>query len=88
MPQNDDPPRHNLRLTPELKAKLGHAAIDNRRSMNAEIVERLNRSFEPDPAALIAQALRPVAGLTDADRQKVGELLAAIGSILSKGQQQ
>lgn len=84
MTQSDDHPRHNLRLTPDLKAKLGHSAIDNGRSMNAEIVQRLERSFAPDPAVLIVEALAPVAALSDDDRRQVGEMLRGIGSILAK----
>jgi hypothetical protein len=52
--------------------------------MNSEILARLERSFEPDPAELIARALEPVGALTDDDRKKVGELLADLGSILTK----
>lgn len=83
MPQRDDP-RHNLRMPPELQKKLKHSAIDAGRSMNAEIVTRLERSFDPDPAAMIAEALQPIASLSESDRRKVGQLLADIGSILSK----
>jgi len=78
-------PRHNLRLTPQLKKKLAHAAIDSGRSMNAEILVRLERSFAPDPAAAFVEALRPVAALTDEDRQEVGRLLVEIGRLLAKG---
>ena len=77
-------PRHNLRLTPALKAKLGHAAIDNGRSMNAEILDRLDRSFDPDPATQFVEALRPVAALSAADRKRAGQLLADLGAILAK----
>lgn len=80
-----DDPRHNLRLPPHLKARLGHASIDSGRSMNAEILARLEQSFEPDPAKQIVEALRPVAALTDADRRAVGRLLAEVGDILAKG---
>ncbi|WP_338633045.1 Arc family DNA-binding protein [Afipia carboxidovorans] len=76
--------RHNLRLPKELKAKLAHARIDSGRSMNAEILDRLERSFAPDPATQMIEALQPVAALSDEDRQQVGALIAKIGSILSK----
>ncbi|WP_136617025.1 MULTISPECIES: Arc family DNA-binding protein [Mesorhizobium] len=82
MPQGDDP-RHNLRLTPALKTRLAHAAIDSGRSMNAEILARLEHSFAPDPAAQIAEVLRPLAGLNDAQRHKVAELLTAAGIIMA-----
>jgi len=83
MPQREDP-RHNLRLPPELKAKLGHSAIDTGRSMNAEILARLEQSFAPDPSALLATALQPVGSMSDADRARVGQLLIDLGAILAK----
>jgi hypothetical protein len=84
MSQRDDP-RHNLRLTPELKAKLGHASIDSGRSMNAEIIARLDQSFAPDPISRLVEALEPIASLDDQDRRKLGQLLSEVGSILTKG---
>jgi hypothetical protein len=81
MEDRDD--RHNLRLPKDLKAKLAHARIDSGRSMNAEILARLERSFEPDPAAQIVEALRPIASLSDDERGQVGVLLAGIGAIFA-----
>lgn len=83
MPQRDDP-RHNLRLSPELKAKLGHSSIDTGRSMNAEIIARLEQSFAPDPVAQLIAALKPIGALSDSDRKTVGHLLAELGAILAK----
>jgi hypothetical protein len=40
-------PQLKLRMPPELKAKIEEAAKANNRSMNSELVERLQRSFEP-----------------------------------------
>ena len=77
--------RHNLRMPLELKARLLHSTADTGRSMNAEILARLEASFSPNPAALLVDALRSVSSLTDADRTKVGELLSDIGAILAKG---
>lgn len=76
--------RHNLRLPAELKTKLAHARIDSGRSMNAEIVDRLEQSFDPNPAAQLVAALRPVAALSDEDRRQVGLLIEKIGAILAK----
>lgn len=83
MTQREDP-RHNLRLSPELKSKLAHAAIDSGRSMNAEILARLEKTFAPDPIAQFVGALAPIAAMSDEDRQRLGQLLSEIGSILSK----
>ena len=77
-------PRHNLRLTQELKARLAHAAIDNGRSVNAEILDRLERSFEPDPAARLVDVLSFVTSLSESDRgELLGHLAQAI-AVLSK----
>lgn len=82
MKEPDD--RHNLRLSKELKAKLAHARIDSGRSMNAEILARLEASFEPDPAKQIVEALRPIAALSDDDRKRAGDLIAGLAAILRK----
>lgn len=39
-------PQYKLRMPPELRDKLKQAAKDNHRSMNAEIVARLQASFD------------------------------------------
>lgn len=76
--------RHSLRMPPELKARLLRSTVDSGRSMNSEILARLESSFEPNPAAVIADALRPIGALSDEDRIRVGEMLVDIGSILTK----
>lgn len=52
-----DDPRHNLRMTLDLQKRLKHAAIENHRSLNAEIVARLELSFS-GPLVQLAEALR------------------------------
>lgn len=79
-----DDPRHNLRLPPALKAKLAHSAIDHDRSMNAEILSRLERSFATDPATQIVEMLEPIARLDDADQAKVIDLLVSVGTLIVK----
>ncbi|UFS83175.1 Arc family DNA-binding protein [Rhizobium sp. T136] len=83
MPQTDDQ-RHNLRLPLELKKKLAHSAVDNGRSMNAEILARLEASFAPDTAREIENLLRGLIGLNDNDRAKALDLLTKATEILSK----
>ncbi|KKB12388.1 hypothetical protein VE25_07500 [Devosia geojensis] len=61
-PKQTDP-QFKLRLTPDLKAQIEGAAQQNNRSMNAEIVARLESSFQQDTAALreatlVAESLR------------------------------
>lgn len=76
--------RHNLRLTRALKVRIRHAAADNERSVNAEIVARLEQSFAPDPATRLAAALRPLAYLKEDDQRRAVELLAAALAILAQ----
>ena len=83
MPERDES-RHNLRLPPELKAKLAHAAIDTNRSVNGEILARLEKSFEPDPLTEIADLLRSLASLDDSDRAKAVDMLADLAGVLAK----
>jgi hypothetical protein len=81
MPQ-PDPPSFHLRLPPELKAKLQAAKGGN--SLNAEIVQRLERSLAPDPALHLAQALRPfLANLSEHEQAKLVNLAAEAAEILS-----
>lgn len=83
MPQIEDP-RHNLRLPSELKKKLAHSAVDSGRSMNAEILARLEASFAPSPMREIENLLRGMSALTDEDRSAVSKLLSDATAILSK----
>lgn len=46
-PKQTDP-QMKIRLTPELKARIEAAADLNNRSMNAEIIHRLQTTFEMD----------------------------------------
>lgn len=43
--QVHDYPQMKIRLSPELKAKIGETAKANNRTLNAEIVTRLEESF-------------------------------------------
>lgn len=79
-----DQARHNLRLPVELKRKIAHAAVDGGRSMNAEILERLEASFAPETTREIENLLRSFATLSDIDRAKALALLTDALGILSK----
>lgn len=83
MPQTDDQ-RHNLRLPLELKKKLAHSAVDHGRSMNAEILARLEASFAPDTSREIENLLRGISGLDAGDRALALDLLTKASEILSK----
>lgn len=83
MPQPDDH-RHNLRLPTDLKKKLAHSAVDSGRSMNAEILARLSKSFDPSPMQAIETLLRNMLTLDDKERAEVAALLSKAASILGK----
>lgn len=68
MSQQDQPSFH-LRLPPSLQKQIKLAAVENERSITAEIVARLERTFTDN----------------DADRAKAVKLLADALSILDKG---
>lgn len=79
-----DPPSFHLRLPPSLKAQL-HAAR-GRNSLNREIIERLERTFDPDPALRFAEILRPfLAAMDDDDQEKLVILAASAIEIFAKG---
>ncbi len=54
MPKTEQPRAHSLRLPPELMRWLKHEAVDNSRSLTAEIAARLEESktlqLKKDPA--------------------------------------
>lgn len=79
-----DDPRHNLRLPLELKSKLAHSAIDNGRSMNAEILARLEASFAPETTREIEHLLRTFSELDSITRKEAFGLLARAAEIISK----
>lgn len=66
MPQSDDV---KIRMPPEMKRRLKSIAADNGRSMNAEILARIEQSFE----------------LASADRAKAVALVTELKTILEKG---
>lgn len=75
-----DDPHFRLRIPEELKAQIEKSAATNNRSMTAEIVSRLERSFDVDgdwSNALenIDDALKRISKLEDA----VGDLQHATG---------
>lgn len=83
MSQPDEPPSFHLRLPPDLKAQL--QAARGRNSLNREILERLERSLEPDPAQRLAEILRPLlAAMDEKDRQDLVSLAEKAVEILSR----
>lgn len=49
--------QYNLRLPDELKQKIAHSSKELNRSMNADIVARLEESFTPNTASLSTENL-------------------------------
>ncbi|WP_157014870.1 Arc family DNA-binding protein [Mesorhizobium xinjiangense] len=84
MSQPENPSFH-LRLPPEIKARL--LEVKGESSLNSEIVERLDRSLEPDPAMQLAEVFRPIlSDLDAADRVKMIKLITDAVEILQKRQ--
>ncbi|WAX93165.1 Arc family DNA-binding protein [Aminobacter sp. NyZ550] len=67
----------HVRLPESLKEQLQRATEGNGNSLNQEIVTRLQRTFQPDPALRLADDARPfLDGLSEKDQA------AAIGMIV------
>ncbi|WP_217577354.1 hypothetical protein [Mesorhizobium sp. GbtcB19] len=78
-----DPPSFHLRLPARLKADLQAARGAN--SLNGEIVERLERSFDPDPSLRLAEIMRPfLVELSEEDQAKLLDLASGFVGILMK----
>ena len=71
-------PQYKLRMPSELHEKLKAAAKDNHRSMNAEIVARLQSTFEED--SLFAQPVGSAASTLSA--LDLDELLETVGGTM------
>lgn len=77
--RDQDRPRFNLRLTPELEALVVEQARKNRRSKNAEILKALEWRYRPDAAMRLAEAIRPLLDtLTEEQRATFVELVATM----------
>lgn len=77
-------PSFHLRMPKRLKDEL--QAARGRNSLNTEIVQRLERTVEPDPAMKIADILRPIlANLDEEDQAKFASLVASAAEIVAKG---
>jgi hypothetical protein len=70
-------PQIRIRLPPKLKEKIKEAAHDNRRSMNAEVIARLQASFEedagevtPDQMELLMELLKKLIETLEAQKRQ------------------
>jgi hypothetical protein len=64
-----------VRLSPQLRERMEAEAARNNRSMNAEIVTRLERSLQRDEDKIETAAQALVAGLDDAIIEKIVEIV-------------
>lgn len=82
MPQ-PEPPTFHLRLPQRLKDQLNKAR--GRNSLNREIVERLERTFDLEPSLHLAEIFRPLLALLDDDeRAKVMEHVGQAAEVIAK----
>ncbi|MBB3103783.1 Arc family DNA-binding protein [Azomonas macrocytogenes] len=71
-----------FRMPPELRAKVEEAAKENRRSINAELVARVEETFANNPSENLDESTRI---LKSAERlEKVIEVLAELGQQMKK----
>lgn len=76
---SQSPPSFHLRLPPDLKGQLEAEALNRGKSLTREIVDRLERSLEPDDAMRLADSLRPfMDNLSDAQRRDAVEMGARL----------
>lgn len=64
-----DPPSFHIRLSPALMKRIKLAAVENNRSINAEMAVRLENSF----------------ALAESSRQEIRDLLSEAIAVLDKG---
>lgn len=80
-----EPPSFHVRMPMRLKDEL--QAARGGKSLNADIVQRLERSLDIDLIAKIAAVLQPLLSDLDAeDRAKLVDLVETGAKIIAKGQ--
>lgn len=80
-----------IRISAELKSAIQHAAIDNGRSLNAEIWARLQRSVDAAPGGTEAYdrfvaMIMDFSSLSQQDRERIVEIVTEAGTILGRRQ--
>ena len=73
--------QHKLRMPPELKEKLFSSAKEMNRSLNAEIVARLEQSFEHQENSDIAQLKQQIERMD----QTIKTLAITLQSVANRG---
>ena len=74
-------PQINVRVEAEFKKKLEHAAIESGRSLNAEVVRRLEQSFEHQESNDIAQLKQQIERMD----QTIKTLATTLQSVANRG---
>lgn len=78
-----DPPSFHTRLPRQLKAQL--EAARGERSLNREIVDRLQKSFDTDPVFRLAELFRPYFELlSEGDQAELLHLAEQAAAIVAK----
>lgn len=81
MDNRDAGTQHKLRMPPELKEKLFESAKNHTRSLNAEIVHRLEQSFENQENSDIAQLKQQIERMD----QTIKTLAITLQSVANRG---
>ena len=77
--------QHKLRMPPELKEKLFSSAKEMNRSLNAEIVARLEQSFEPEIQVHETLEFKLMMQSYLDQAQQIKELKTMLEQLLKKG---
>lgn len=77
-------PRHNLRLPATLKFKLAQAAFDNSRSVNAEILSRLEKSFRTPLPFTADEIFAVISAIDEKHHEEIIRLMTVIGAIIAR----
>ena len=76
---SQSPPSFHLRLPADLKSQLEVSAQSRGKSLTREMIDRLERTFEPDAAMQLADSLRPFLDkLNDEQRRDAVEMGARL----------
>jgi len=67
---SQSPPSFHLRLPADLKSQLEVSAQSRGKSLTREMIDRLERTFEPDAAMQLADSLRPFLDKLDDEQRR------------------
>lgn len=85
MSENQRDPQYKLRWSEELRQKVAQSAKEHNRSMNADIVARLEQSFEPEIQVHETLEFKLMMQSYLDQAQQIKELKTMLEQLLKKG---